>query len=65
MIFIKKSCNWRVINLLIYVCIFQAPKKHHRSFAELEADAEFLNLSCQSPTFLDMHSAVQSRYTLS
>jgi len=53
-----------VINLLIYVCIFQAPKKHHRSFAELEADAEFLNLSCQSPTFLDMHSAVQSRYTL-
>ncbi|KAH3888449.1 centromere protein J-like [Dreissena polymorpha] len=38
-----------------------APKKLHRSFAELEADTEFLNLSSQSPTFLDMHNAVQSR----
>ncbi|XP_053374954.1 centromere protein J-like isoform X2 [Mercenaria mercenaria] len=31
-----------------------APKKLHRSFAELEHDPEFLNLSSQSPTMLEM-----------
>lgn len=32
-----------------------APKKLHRSFAELEADEEFINMSSQSPTLLEMH----------